>query len=399
MEVARNAGFEKIITFDMGGTSTDVSLCDGEIQTTTEGEIGGYPIKVPLIDIHTIGAGGGSIAYLDKGGALHVGPESAGADPGPVCYGKGDKLTVTDANLFLGRLEPSRFLGGNMVLHAEKAQEYMISFAAQCGYAPSQAADGIIAVINAKMERAIRVISIERGYDAREFALVSFGGAGGLHACELAGNLSIPVVLVPKNAGVLSAFGMLNSDVVKSYSQTVLSKMQNTAHKEFVEMFEAMEQRAYREMRKEGFAPSEIAFQRTADMRYEGQSYELNIPFDELLLEHFNQVYSQRFGYYNTENVVELVNLRVNAVATMQKPTLLKREFQGTDPSEALIYTRPAMVSGDIYEVSVYDRELLFPGNVIHGPAIIAEYSATTLIPPDLMCQVDEYSNILIRIE
>ena len=398
-EVAKNAGFEKIITFDMGGTSTDVSLCNNDIQITTEGKVGDYPIKVPLIDIHTIGAGGGSIAYLDEGGALRVGPESAGADPGPICYGKGNKLTVTDANLLLGRLDSSRFLGGNIALDIKRVQESMAAFARQCGYTPSQAAEGIIAVVNTKMERAIRAISIERGYDTREFALISFGGAGGLHACELAKNLSIPVVLVPKNAGILSAFGMLISDVAKSYSQTILLKVKSIVYQKLLKMFETMEERAYREMQAEGFAPSEIIFQRTVDMRYEGQSYELNIPFDEMFSEHFNQIYTQRFGYYNIKNVIELVNLRIRAIAPLRKPSFHKGKLYGPDPSEALIYRCPAMISEDVGEVSVYDRELLFPGHVINGPAIIVEYSATTLIPPEFVCQVDECSNLLIKLE
>ena len=396
-EVARNAGFRKAITFDMGGTSTDVSLCDGEIQVTTEGGIGGYPIKVPLVDIHTIGAGGGSIAYLDEGGALRVGPESAGADPGPICYGKGDKLTVTDANLLLGRLDSSRFLGGKMALDAEKAREYMTALADQCGYTPSQAAEGIIAVVDAKMEQAIRVISIERGYDPREFVLVSFGGAGGLHACELAKNLSIPTVLVPGNAGILSAFGMLVSDVTKSYSRTILLKAEDTAYQDILQMFEAMEERACREMMAEGFAATEIIFQRSIDMRYEGQSYELNVPFDEAFLESFNQIYTRRFGYYNAKNVIEMVNLRMNAIVPVQKPALEREEPRGPDPSPALICRRPAMISGDECEIAVYGRELLSPGNVVDGPALIAEYSATTLVPADFTCQVDEYGNLVLK--
>jgi N-methylhydantoinase A len=396
-EVARNAGSRKVITFDMGGTSTDVSLCDGEIQVTTEGGIGGYPIKVPLVDIHTIGAGGGSIAYLDEGGALRVGPESAGADPGPICYGKGEKLTVTDANLLLGRLDSSRFLGGKMALDAEKAGEYMTTLADQCGYTPSKAAEGIIAVVNAKMEQAIRVISIERGYDPREFVLVSFGGAGGLHACELAKNLSIPTVLVPGNAGILSAFGMLISDVTKSYSQTILLKAEDTAYQDILQIFEAMEERACKEMMAEGFAATEILFQRSVDMRYEGQSYELNVPFDEAFLESFNQIYTRRFGYYNAKNVIEMVNLRVNAIVPVQKPALKRDEPRGPDPSRALICRRPAMISGNEREIAVYGRELLFAGNVVDGPALIAEYSATTLVPADFTCQVDEYGNLVLK--
>ena len=284
-----------------------------------------------------------------------------------------------------------------MALDIEKAREYMTALADQCGYTPSQAAEGIIAVVNAKMEQAIRVISIERGYDPREFVLVSFGGAGGLHACELAKNLSIPTVLVPGNAGILSAFGMLVSDVTKSYSRTILLKAEDTAYQDILQMFEAMEERACREMMAEGFAATEIIFQRSIDMRYEGQSYELNVPFDEAFLESFNQIYTRRFGYYNAKNVIEMVNLRMNAIVPVQKPALEREEPRGPDPSPALICRRPAMISGDECEIAVYGRELLSPGNVVDGPALIAEYSATTLVPADFTCQVDEYGNLVLK--
>jgi len=359
LEIAKLAGFEKIITFDMGGTSTDVSLCDGEIKITTEGEVGGCPIKVPIIDIHTVGAGGGSIAYLDEGGALRVGPESAGAAPGPICYGKGNRLTVTDANLFLGRIAPNYFLSGKMKLEPEKVRSAMVDFAGKLSYTPEGTAEGIIRVVNATMERAIRVISVERGYDTREFALVSFGGAGGLHACELAQRLSIPIVLIPKNPGILSAFGMLISDVLKSYSRTVLLKVGTTAtYQELFERFKIMEERACKEMMKEGFSPSEILFQRTADMRYEGQSYEINVDFDELFLENFTKAYIQRFAYHSTRNTIEVVNLRLNACVSPQKPPPHKEKRHETDSLDALINKRTAIIGGNIVEVSVYARGL-----------------------------------------
>ena len=397
LEVAKFAGFERIITFDMGGTSTDVSLCDGKIKITTEGEVGGCPIKVPIIDIHTVGAGGGSIAYLDEGGALRVGPESAGAEPGPICYGKGNQLTVTDANLFLGRIVPDYFLGGKMELDVTKVSSAMADFAGKLGYTPQQAAEGIIKVVNATMERAIRKISIERGYDTREFALVSFGGAGGLHACELALSLSIPVILVPKNAGTLSAFGMLISDVVKSYSQTILLKVESTTYQRLKKRFEVMEEHAYEEMAREGFKPEEIFFQRTVDMRYEGQSYEINVPFDEQFLENFNQTYVQRFGYLNSENIIEVVNLRLNAIASPQKPSFYREYIHDPDSSRAFIHKSTFVISGNLEEVPVYNRDLLRHGNVINGPAIIVEYSATTFIPFGFVCHTDEYGNLLIK--
>jgi len=397
LEIAKLAGFEKTITFDMGGTSTDVSLCDGDIKITTEGEVGGCPIKTPIIDMHTVGAGGGSIAYLDEGGALRVGPESAGADPGPICYGKGDMLTVTDANLFLGRLDPNHFLSGTMKLEVGKVNSAMENFAGELGYAPEQAAEGIIRVINATMERAIRVISVERGYDTREFALISFGGAGGLHACELAQRLSIPTILIPKNAGILSAFGMLISDVIKSYSQTVLLKVEaGTTYEELLRKFKIMAERAYEEMMEEGFNPSEIIFQKTVDMRYEGQSYEINVDFDKLFLENFTQSYTHRFGYHSTHNTTEIVNLRLNARVSLQKPPSYKERQYEPDSSKAIINRRTVVIGEKMIEATVYDRELLKHGNIIEGPSIIVEYSTTTLVPPGFICRVDEYGNLLI---
>ena len=229
--MARRSGFERIISFDMGGTSTDVALVDGEARASNQAEIAGFPIGVPMLDIHTVGAGGGSIARFDAGGALRVGPESAGADPGPICYGRGTQPTVTDANLLLGRLQPQRFLGGDFTLDLERTRRLVAEWLKHNGskLTPEQFAAGIIRVVNATMEKAIRVVSIERGYDPREFALVAFGGAGGLHACELAEALSIPRVIVPALPGALSAFGILVSDVVKDYSRTVLWRVAEKA--------------------------------------------------------------------------------------------------------------------------------------------------------------------------
>jgi N-methylhydantoinase A/oxoprolinase/acetone carboxylase beta subunit len=217
-EVARQAGFRRVITFDMGGTSTDVSLVDDEVGMTTDSTIGDFPIRLPVIDIHTVGAGGGSIAFVDTGGALRVGPRSAGAVPGPACYGEGTDLTVTDANLLVGRLDPEFFLGGQMPLDEPRAREAAATLAASLSLGIPDVAEGVIRVANANMERAIRVVSVERGHDPREFALVAFGGAGGMHACEIAAELEITTVIVPRHAGVLSALGMLLADVTRDYS-------------------------------------------------------------------------------------------------------------------------------------------------------------------------------------
>ncbi len=222
--VARASGFDRVILFDMGGTSTDVSLIDVQLGTTNESTVGDFPVRLPILDIHSVGAGGGSIAYVDSGGSLRVGPRSAGADPGPVCYGKGDELTVTDANLLLGRLDPKYFLGGRMQLDIKRTSERARAFADKLQITPTQLAEGIVQIANANMEHAIRAVSVQRGYDPREFALLAFGGAGGMHACEIADALEIGTVLIPEHGGVLSALGMLLADVRKDYSQTILKQ-------------------------------------------------------------------------------------------------------------------------------------------------------------------------------
>ena len=254
--LARRSGFDRIISFDMGGTSTDVALVDREARASSQAEIAGFPIGVPMLDIHTVGAGGGSIARFDAGGALRVGPESAGADPGPICYGRGTQPTVTDANLLLGRLQARRFLGGDFTLDFERTHRLIGEWLKRNGpkFTPEQFAAGIIRVVNATMEKAIRVVSIERGYDPREFALVAFGGAGGLHACELAEALSIPRVIVPALPGALSAFGILVSDVVKDYSRTVLWRVSGKLPIEPLKReFATLRRRAEKDFREEGW--------------------------------------------------------------------------------------------------------------------------------------------------
>ena len=323
--VAKSAGFDKIITFDMGGTSTDVSLCDNGISMTTESTISGLPIKVPLIDIHTVGAGGGSIATVDSGGALRVGPESAGAEPGPVCYGNNGKdITVTDANLFLGRISPDLFLGGKMSLDVNTPRQYIQDFSKHLGLTPLDTADGILKIANAAMERAIKVISVERGHDTRDFTLISFGGAGGLHAAFLARNLGIQTVLIPPNGGLLSAYGMLFADVVKDYSQTVLWKtheIHSDLHKQLQNGFNVLLTRAKKDMKTEGFLTTQLNIKHSLDMRYEGQSYELNVPYqtiDDDFVKQFHTLHEQRFSYVCPDAIVEIVNLRLSAVGATQ---------------------------------------------------------------------------------
>ena len=409
-QIAKTAGYDQIITFDMGGTSTDVSLCNNGISSTTESTISGLPIKVPLIDIHTVGAGGGSIATVDAGGALRVGPESAGADPGPICYGNnGEDITVTDANLFLGRIAATQFLGGAMSLDTDKASTHIEKFAAQLNIPPLQAADGILKVANAAMERAIKVISVERGFDTRDFTLVSFGGAGGLHAAFMAENLGIGTILIPPNGGLLSAYGMLFADVVKDYSQTVLLKFEpsNEVLLETLNAgFDKLLTRAENEMKAEGFTPEQLIIDRSLDVRYEGQSYELNIPYfteveiclqeTQVLVQKFHTAHDQRFGYARTDAPIEVVNLRLTAIGETDKPPIQPLPLADADASEAFILQNRVVFEGEARLTDFYRREALQPGNQIAGPAIVTEFSATTVIPPNFSAVVDAYQNLIL---
>ena len=410
-EIAKTAGYNQIITFDMGGTSTDVSLCNNGISLTTESTISGLPIKVPLIDIHTVGAGGGSIASIDTGGALRVGPESAGANPGPICYGNnGEDITVTDANLFLGRIAATQFLGGAMSLDTHKPRAYIEKFASHLGIPPLQAADGILKVANAAMERAIKVISVERGFDTRDFTLVSFGGAGGLHAAFMAENLGIGTVLIPPNGGLLSAYGMLFADVIKDYSQTVLWQLEKGSNEALAKGldagFDALLTRAENEMKTEGFTSDQLKVNRSIDMRYAGQSYELNIPYIKVanasrakiqrLVERFHTAHAQRFGYARTDAPAEVVNLRLTAIGKTDKPPIRTVPLAGPDASKALTLQSPVIFEGEALSTDFYRREALRPGNRIVGPAIVTEFSATTVIPPNFSAVVDVYQNLIL---
>lgn len=403
-EVARRAGFERIITFDMGGTSTDVSLVDGAIHTTTEARVAELPIGIPVIDIHTVGAGGGSIARLDEGGALRVGPESAGADPGPVCYGVGHDLTVTDAHLILGRLDPHYFLGGQMALDLARTEEHFVAF---CQHFPSlgrttadavTVARGILDVANANMARAIKVISVERGYDPREFTLVAFGGAGPLHACDLAEMLSIPCVLVPENPGLLSALGVLLSDVVKDYSRTVMLPHTEITPERVERLFIPLQARGREDLQAEGFSPSAIRFARYLDLRYVGQSFELSVPWSANVVQEFHRAHEQRYGYADRTRAVELVTVRVRAWGETEKPSFRARESAGPKPSPSAMWARRQVYfSTRAEETTFYRREELAPGNILDGPAVVLEYSATTIIPPAWRALVDAFGNLILR--
>ena len=374
LEAGRLAGFPRILGFDMGGTSTDVSLCDGVPRETMEASIDGFPVRVPMLDIHTVGAGGGSIARVDEGGLLRVGPESAGADPGPACYGVGGRPTVTDAHVVLGRIAADQLVGGEMHLDISRAAASVDSIARELKISRIAAAAGIVRVANANMERAIRVVSVERGHDPRDFALIAFGGCGGLHACEMASELGIRTVLVPEYAGALSALGMLIADHVRDYAAGVLNRP------DIGREFERLERTARKELRG-----AELL--RSADIRYAGQSYELTVPWrgaNPAAL--FHREHQRVYGYANPDRAIEIVTVRVRARLRVAKPKPSRRREMAalTKPMRRRIYT-----AGAWRETPVFTRANL-SNATRRGPALVIDYGSTTLIPPGWRFALDK---------
>ena len=400
------AGFPDIITLDMGGTSTDVSLCPGRIKETTSANLGGYPISVPMIEIHTVGAGGGSIARVDSGGALVVGPQSAGSDPGPACYGTGDQITVTDANLVLGRMLPDYFLGGRLSLDPQRVEGLMDSLASQVGVGLQETALGIIRVVNANMERAIRAISLERGYDPRQFTLVPFGGAGPMHCCELAQELGIPRVLVPTHPGILSALGVAIADVVKDYSRTVMLRGGDVDRRRLDEEFQGMENQAREELGREGLAVDRMKAQRSLDARYVGQSFEITIDYPSprgdlhrSIANSFYRAHLQRFGYADRNEAVEIVNLRLKLELAVDKPLTAPQPGAGADATAAIINEVSVVFPGGARPTTAYDRDKLRAGNLFSGPAILVQLDSTIVVPPGWGGGVDPYGNLVLEPE
>jgi N-methylhydantoinase A len=391
----------KVITFDMGGTSTDVSLIDGQPKITTEATVSGIPIHIPLLDIHTIGAGGGSIARVDSGGALRVGPESAGADPGPACYGcaadEDAVPTVTDANVVLGRIPPEYFLDGQMHLDASRAHFVLNKLGEELKLSAEQAALGVVSITNAHMERALRVISVERGYDPRLFTLLSYGGAGGLHAVDLAHGLSIPHVLVPPLASTLSAFGMLAADVVKDFTQTVMLPG-TTSIDDLAALLEPIAKRGYKEVQDEHIPANQIHIGRYLDMRYTGQSYELTVPFSRSVYSDFTKHHLKEYGYANSSLPVEIVNLRIHVIGKVTPPVISARSMKTADPKDAFLESRQVIFSDGSLETNCYRAELLNPGNRLQGPAVIIRADTTILLNPGDRTEMDEFGNLLIEV-
>ncbi len=413
-QVAAWAGFTDIITFDMGGTSTDVALCRGAAHTTNEAKITGLPVAVPVLDIHTVGAGGGSIASVDAGGALRVGPESAGAHPGPACYGLGIQATVTDANVVLGRFGGGGLLSGAMQLDQGRAALVLDELAQQMmrfstkKITRTEAALGALRVANANMEQALRLVSVERGQDPRGFTLVSFGGGGGLHAAALAEALRIPCVLVPAYPGAFSALGVLLADVSKDYSKTVMltvasaakqsSGDQKQAALQLAQAFAQMQQEAQAELRAEGFSPANIRVQKNVAVRYRGQSFELEVPFQRQLqqtLGSFHQMHHERYGHSNVTATLEIVSARLRGIGRTQKPEFKASRKQKRLPEAA----STAMVRLDrkLEIIPIYDRASLPVGCTLTAPALIVEYGSTTLLPHGWTAEVDIWQNVLLH--
>ena len=391
--MAQRSGIARIISFDMGGTSTDVALVDGTPAASNEADVAGLPVRVPMLDIHTIGAGGGSIARFDAAGALRVGPESAGADPGPICYGKGTEPTVTDANLLLGRIPPDRFLGGEFQLDLERTRRVLHEWLARQSVKMTLDgfAAGVVRVVNANMEKALRVVSVERGYDPREFTLVPFGGAGGLHACELAEALSIPRVLLPAMPGALSAYGILISDVVKDHSRTLLWEMTAERRGEIEKIYRELEAQARAEFAKEQWrgAPK---MQRSLDLRYRGQGFELNVPWGSRALQEFHALHERRYGYRREKSAVELVTVRLRA--TLASPRLPHRVRAAKAAAQSV--TRKVWDGKRFAATAIVARESVKTG-AQRGPAVITEYSATAWVPPGWRYRADRAGNLIFE--
>jgi len=405
LRAARAAGFEKIITFDMGGTSTDVALCgrDG-LRMTNEASVAGLPVAVPVMDIHTVGAGGGSIARVDEGGSLRVGPESAGADPGPACYGRSFLPTVTDAHVVLGHFGGGGLLGGDFDLDEARSQKTMAQLANEMSkvagrqIAAIEAAQGVLVVANTNMERALRRISVERGFDSREFALLPFGGAGGLHAVELAQALRIPQIIVPNSAGALSAIGVLTADVVKDQSRTIMLEVSPGVGKKLDQTFKEMERAAAVALRREGFPPAKQRHERSLALRYKGQSFELEIKrtSGDIAAE-FHRAHQERYGYAQPANVVEVVSARVRSSGIVEKIS-----EQRAAKSAGKTFSRPsktvsAYLDGKKLKTLVFNRAELSAGARLGTPCIVTEYSSTTLIPAGMRAEVDSYGNLIIQ--
>ena len=413
-------GVSNVISFDMGGTTAKAGLVEGGIPkivahfevgaaAVSENRAAGYPVRTPVVDLVEIGAGGGSIAWVDPGGGLRVGPQSGGADPGPACYGKGQlSPCVTDANLYLGRINPDYFLGGEHKLHPELAEQAMERLAEKIGLTALEVARGIIDIANANMVGAIRLISVQRGFDPREFLLVAFGGAGPMHANALARELRIPKVLIPMSPGVTSALGLLVTDIKHDYTQSHVQYMSQLSFERVNAVFKQFASSARQVLLQEGVAEESISFTRYLDMRYVGQSHELRIEVPDgpltpavsaQLEQAFFKVHERAYGYAALSEPTEVVNLRMTAIGKIRRPQLRRLPPAEGDSSVAVKGERAVYFNetGARTACRIYDRYKLLAGHRVDGPAIVEELDATTVIHPGCFAEVDLYGNLIIQ--
>jgi N-methylhydantoinase A len=407
----RMTGFPNIITFDMGGTSCDVALInDGEPSVTGRGKIEGRDVAVPMMDINTVSAGGGTIAQVNRFGALAVGPHSAGAMPGPACYGRGGEMpTITDCNLLLGYLSEDNFLGGQMRLDAGKARQAVERHVARpLGMSVSQAADGVFRIINVKMEEAIKAISTMRGHDLRDFILLAFGGAGPVHAGRIALDLGMAGIIVPLYPGVYSAVGLLMSDVKHDYVQSKMSPVGEISTDDVNAMLDRLADQALADLRRDGFAAERIRIERALDMRYAGQGYEITIacgeeplrPGDlETLRRSFDAQHKSMFGHMAPEEPVEIVSYRVRGIGMVPPVEMPRFKPAGTRLADAKNETRDVFFEGAPLACPVYQRERLDVDLTIRAPAILDQFDCTTVIYPGQIAHVDEWKNLIVTRE
>ena len=408
--IGARGGFDDIITFDMGGTSSDVALmAGGETIQTNESIVHGYPIKAPMLDIHTVGAGGGSIAYIDSGGLLKVGPQSAGADPGPVCYDRGaTEPTVTDANVVLGTLNPTHLLDGRMPIRRDLAEKAIGALGDKLGLSLMETAEGILAVVTANMARAIRTISVQRGHDPRDYAMMAFGGAGPLHAARLAAELDMARIIIPPSPGIMCAIGLLLTDLRADFAATRLMAAEPGSADAAEAILSPLVAEAESWLATEHVAPDERRLSRTVDMRYRGQNYELAVRVPEgpvtansiaALIAGFEDAHKQRYGFLAEEEGVEFVTFRVEAFGVVKKASFAASEPGPADPAPAEIGTRQTYFAsaGEIVETPVYGRDKLKAGMSFNGPAIVEQMDTTTVVPPGTRLTVDTMNNLIME--
>ncbi|WP_342364229.1 hydantoinase/oxoprolinase family protein [Terrarubrum flagellatum] len=408
--IGKMIGIPNLITFDMGGTSSDVALLqNGEAKLASEAIVHGYPIKAPMLDIHTVGAGGGSIAHIDSGGLLKVGPRSCGADPGPVCYDRGNQEpAVTDANVVLQTLNPTHLLGGRMKIRQDLSRAAIGRIAEKLGLDLMATAQGVISVVTANMAKAIRVISVQRGHDPRDYALMAFGGAGPLHAARLARELDIKRIVVPRNPGIGCALGLLLTDLRANFATTRLMKLGVDMAPEIATIFDGLAAQAERWFAEEHVEKSDRKVRRTVDMRYHGQNYELAIDVPdgpitaatlERLAEGFAAAHRRMYGFVAEGEDVQLVTFRVEAIGFTPKAEFKPQPDAGPDASGAIVGSREVWFpeTGGFVACPVYDREKLKSGNRFSGPAIVEQMDATTVLLPGMTATVEPYLNLILE--